>query len=51
MQMFTEERHGVATGESFFDGRIGYHKRAGEHYFSRADWLRLIAFLKKHIGE
>jgi len=45
-----ENRYAV-TGESFFDGRIGYHKRAGEHYFSRTDWLRLIAFLKKHMGE
>lgn len=32
----------------FTDGGIGYHKRAGLHYFSRLDWNRLIEFVKKH---
>ncbi len=36
-------------GENFHNGNIGYHLRAGNHYFSREDWLRYIAFLNaKH---
>ena len=35
-------------GDAFFDGDIGYHLRKGLHYFSRADWLRLIEFVNKH---
>ena len=34
------------VGEYFHDGDIGYHFRAGEHYFSREDWLYYIKFLK-----
>lgn len=34
--------------DTFFDGSIGYHKRAGLHYFSRKDWNRLIEFVRKH---
>lgn len=34
------------SGESFFEGSIGYHLREGSHYFSRTDWLRLIEFIK-----
>ncbi len=34
------------SGESFFEGSIGYHLREGSHYFSRNDWLRLIEFVK-----
>lgn len=33
-----------AVGEALFGGEIGYHLRAGEHFFSRADWHQLIAF-------
>lgn len=33
-------------GDKFFDGTIGYSLRKGKHYFSRQDWLNLIAFLK-----
>ncbi len=36
------------VGESFFEGHVGYHKRAGKHYFSREDWLKLIAFIQMH---
>lgn len=35
-------------GEGFLSGRIGYHLRRGLHYFSRADWHRLIEFVKLH---
>ena len=31
----------------FPEGNIGYHVREGIHYFSRTDWLRLMAFVKK----
>ena len=45
---FLAEDRFAKIGESFFDGHIGYHKRAGLHYFSREDWLRLIDFVRKH---
>ena len=35
-------------GEMFFGGDIGYHLRAGTHFFSRFDWNRLIAFVNRH---
>lgn len=35
-------------GDSYHDGRVGYHMRAGSHYFSRTDWLELIDFVRKH---
>ena len=35
------------VGDVFRDGDIGYHLRAGKHYFSREDWLRYIEFLNK----
>lgn len=35
-------------GEMFFEGDIGYHLRAGTHFFSRFDWNRLIAFVNHH---
>ncbi len=35
-------------GDRLHEGRVGYSYRNGEHYFSREDWLNLIAFLKKH---
>ena len=31
----------------FPEGNIGYHVREGIHYFSRTDWLRLMAFVEK----
>ena len=34
--------------DTYHAGKIGYHVRTGTHYFSRADWLKLIEFLKKH---
>lgn len=36
------------TGEAFHDGYIGYHLREGCHYFSREDWMNLIAYVNKH---
>lgn len=34
-------------GDSFHEGMVGYHLRAGEHFFSREDWLNFMAFLKR----
>ena len=34
------------VGECFHEGNIGYHLRAGTHYFSREDWLYYIKFLE-----
>lgn len=34
-------------GDGFHDGNIGYHLRAGKHYFSREDWQRYIDFLNR----
>lgn len=38
----------AAIGEAFLAGDIGYHLRKGSHYFSRADWNRLIQFVNGH---
>ncbi len=32
------------TGDRLFDGTVGYHLRAGTHFFSREDWLAYMAF-------
>jgi hypothetical protein len=36
------------VGDAYRKGHIGYHLRAGLHYFSREDWLQLIAFIDTH---
>lgn len=36
------------AGDAFLAGDIGYHLRQGKHYFSRADWHRLIEFVNLH---
>ncbi len=46
----SEDRFPVA-GDVFHDGKIGYHLRAGCHYFSREDWLKFIAFFRKKEAE
>lgn len=38
------------VGEACFEGSIGYHLRAGLHYFSREDWHRLIEFVRLKKG-
>lgn len=35
------------AGDIYHEGNIGYHLRAGAHYFSREDWNKLTAFVKK----
>ena len=34
-------------GDTYHEGNIGFHCRAGLHYFSREDWNKLIAFINK----
>lgn len=34
--------------EILHEGNVGYHIRSGQHYFSRYDWLKFIAFIRKH---
>ena len=34
-------------GDVYHEGNIGFHMRAGLHYFSREDWNKLIAFINK----
>ena len=36
------------VGAFYPEGDIGYHQRAGEHFFTRTDWHRLIAFAAQH---
>lgn len=38
----------AVPGEAWLDGDIGYHLRAGGHFFSREDWRRLIRFVNLH---
>ncbi len=45
------EDHPPRIDDQYFEGRIGYHMRKGKHYFSRQDWLRLIAFVKTHLSK
>ncbi len=34
-------------GDAFHEGNIGYHLRAGRHYFSREDWNILMKFFER----
>lgn len=36
------------TGDTFHEGNIGYHMRAGKHFLSRYDWRKFIEFMNKH---
>lgn len=36
------------AGEAFLEGEIGYHLRAGQHFFSRSDWQRMMQFIRGH---
>ncbi|MCL2508122.1 MAG: hypothetical protein FWF05_02980 [Oscillospiraceae bacterium] len=39
------------AGESFHEGKIGYHMRAGTHYLGREDWLKVMEYIKRHINK
>lgn len=34
------------AGDEFHEGCIGHHLRAGKHYFSREDWIKVMKFIK-----
>ena len=36
------------VGDEFHEGNVGYHLRAGLHYFSREDWIKVIKFINRH---
>ena len=36
------------AGDTFHQGCIGYHLRAGLHYLGREDWNKAIDFIEKH---
>ena len=36
------------TGDTYHEGRVGYHLRKGTHYFGREDWQKVIEFINKH---
>ncbi|MBQ8351885.1 MAG: hypothetical protein IJY20_07585 [Clostridia bacterium] len=38
-----------AIGDEHTDGALGFHMRAGSHYFSRTDWLVYMRTMNKHI--
>lgn len=38
------------VGDEYHEGCVGYHLRAGLHYFSREDWQKIMNFVKKHSG-
>jgi len=33
-------------GDSFHEGRVGYHLRSGAHFFSREDWQQYMRFIR-----
>lgn len=33
-------------GDSLHEGRVGYHLRSGDHYFSREDWQQYMRFIR-----
>ena len=34
-------------GDTFHEGKVGYHLRHGAHYLSREDWNRYMDFLDR----
>lgn len=48
---FISEDRLPVTGDVFHEGSIGYHLRAGTHYFGREDWQKLIRFVNTHASQ
>ena len=36
----------AVTGDTFFEGNIGYFLRKGRHFFSREDWNKMFEFIR-----
>lgn len=36
------------VGDSFQEGKVGYHLRSGSHFFSRTDWLKHMDYRDRH---
>jgi len=43
---FVHPDRGPRPGDRLHEGRIGYHMRAGAHFFSREDWQNYMQFIK-----
>ena len=39
------------AGDAFQQGSISYHMRAGDHFLSRQDWLKFMAFMQANLAE
>lgn len=48
MQGFIGPREQAGVGEPHIDGSVGYFRRDGIHFLSRADWQNAMAFIRKH---
>lgn len=38
-------------GDEYTDGTVGFHMRAGSHFFSRTDWLVYMRTMNKHFSK
>jgi hypothetical protein len=45
LEGFVCENRLPEIGDIYHEGNIGYHLRAGLHYFSREDWNKVITFI------
>ena len=45
---FVSEDRLPEIGDTYHDGHVGYHLRAGSHYLGREDWQKAMAYLTKH---
>lgn len=45
---FIHEGNLPKVNDEFHDSCVGYHLRAGLHYLSREDWLKVMKFVCKH---
>ena len=48
---FVHPKRLPVIGDFFDKGYIGYHMRAGKHYFSREDWQYFIKYLEYQFQE
>lgn len=48
MPGFVCDDHLPKVGDEYHEGSIGYHLRAGSHYFGREDWQKAMKFVRLH---